>query len=292
MKNVSQGLLEFLLSTDVESCFCVDLIEVELPSGLIMYICDGQMPITYMGNTYLPGRWGSWVCSGTKVGVGCTNAEASIVIYADETILMPGWDCTLLQAINLGLFDAALITISTLTSSVYGDTSYGVSIRYSGQMTNITPVGRTTAEGDCKPFTFILNQPMPRKVLQPGCGWVLGDAGCTVDLALYTFPYAVGAGTTANAITTSTAISEPSGSFTQGMLTFTSGKNVGLSVGIAMHIGNVLTLSVAPLFSVALGDTFNAIYGCDHTAQTCLQKFNNQINYGGEPFIPNKETAI
>lgn len=49
----------------------------------------------------------------------------------------------------------------------------------------------------------------------------------------------------------------------------------------------VLTLNL-PLPNVSVGDTVTAFPGCDHDNATCNGKFANIDNYGGFPFIPEK----
>ncbi len=196
MKNISQNYLEWLLSTDVESCYTCDLITVTLPSGLTLYITDGQMPIAWNGNVYHPSRWGFWSVVSTHIAVGAMNASCDFEVYADETVLMPEWNDTLMHAIQAGLFDGALFTAITFSTDVYGDVALGGSIRFGGQITTINQVGGTKAEGSVKPYTFTMNQPMPKHILQPGCGWVFGDTGCTFETDTVTFPNSVGAGST------------------------------------------------------------------------------------------------
>lgn len=298
MKNISTGLLNFLLSTDVESCYVVDLFTVTLVSGLVCYATDGQLPITFGGNVYLPTRWGSWRCNGTKCALGAMSASADFEVFAGADETMPNWGCTVNEAAQLGLFDAAEILIQTVYMPNWGDTSLGAVIRFGGQITEFTPVGRTSIKGNAKGYTYTLNQDMPRKVLQPSCGWTLGDAGCTVNLATYTFGNTASLATSSVIVTAAATISQASGYFTQGVLKFTTGKNAGLSCAIQTHVGQVLTLSRPALFPVAIGDAFTITAGCDHTALTCQTKFANLVlgsmpnNFGGQPYIPSKETCI
>lgn len=299
MKQISTALLDFLLSTDVESTFICDLFTVTLPSGLVIRATDGQLPVTYGSNQFLPTRWGSWRCEGTKCALGPMNAEAEFEVLADDEELMPNWNCSVNEAAQLGLFDAATILIQTAyMPDVWGDTALGVVTRYGGQITTFTPVGRTTIKGKAQPFSFTLNQPMPRKVLQATCGWTLFDAGCTVNPASFTFTNTIGAGTNAIYITPGTAFTQPDGYFTQGVIKMTSGQNSGLSASIQMHVGGILRLVKPFLFPINIGDAFEVIAGCDHTALTCQQKFSNLVfggnpnNFGGTPYIPNRETFI
>ncbi|MEO6964996.1 MAG: DUF2163 domain-containing protein [Acidobacteriaceae bacterium] len=299
MKHIPMALLDFLLSTDVESTYIADLFTVTLTNGLVLYATDGQLPIHFGGKTFLPSRWGAWHVTGTTCDLGPMSASAEFEVFSDSEELLPNWNISLNEAAQLGLFDAATILIQTVyMPDVWDDTALGAVIRFGGQITTFTPIGRTTLKGEAKPFTFTLNQNMPRKLLQPSCGWTLGDSGCTVKLANFTFPNAVGAGTSNIVIVPSTAFAQADGYYTQGRITFTSGANNGLSGYIQSHLGGNLRLSRPFPFPVAVGDTFNATAGCDHTMLTCQQKFSNLIpgglpnNFGGHPFIPNKETFI
>jgi uncharacterized phage protein (TIGR02218 family) len=292
MKTISPQLQSYLDSTDVESTFLCDLITITLQSGLTIYCTDGMLPITYLGNVYEPVRWGSWRCEGTTCELGVMNATAKISLVADASVLMPNWDCPILEAIQLGLFDAAAISILSNYGSTYGETDLGPVVRFAGVITELKPTGRTMAEGECKPDTFTLNQQMPRKLLQPGCGWVLGDIGCTINLALYTATASVGASSNKSVITPTTAFTQPDGYFTQGIITMTSGRNTGLAGFVQLHVGGALQLNKPFLFPVATGDTFTVSAGCDHSMSVCLGKFANLQNYGGTPFVPDYNSAV
>ena len=293
MKAISTALLDYLLSVDVESTTIADLFTITLPSGLVMRITDFQIPLTYAGNVYLPTRWGSWRCNGTKCALGSMASSAEFEVFAGTDELMPVWLCSINEAAQLGLFDAATILIETAYDVETGIVATGFTVtRFGGQITSFTPVGRTTIKGEAKPYTFTLNQNMPRKVLQPSCGWVLFDAGCTLNPAGFSASNTVGAGTNNAVITAASTITQPSGYFSQGVLKFTTGRNAGLSQGILVQAGNLIQLVRPFLFPVALGDAFAIQAGCDHTVQTCLGKFNNLINIGAMPFIPDRERAI
>lgn len=56
---------------------------------------------------------------------------------------------------------------------------------------------------------------------------------------------------------------------------------------ISSHTGDALTLMTpaAPLIETSIVSVFP---GCDHTLATCDSKFNNADNYGGQPWIPEK----
>jgi len=44
--------------------------------------------------------------------------------------------------------------------------------------------------------------------------------------------------------------------------------------------------------ALSVGDTFRAWAGCDHLKPTCKDKFGNKLNYGGQPYLPDKNPFI
>ena len=49
------------------------------------------------------------------------------------------------------------------------------------------------------------------------------------------------------------------------------------------------TISGAPTFGASpIGSAISLSEGCDLSPETCRDKFDNIINYGGAPFVPSK----
>ena len=89
--------------------------------------------------------------------------------------------------------------------------------------------------------------------------------------------------------TVAAAATQPDGYYTGGMLRADDGT---LSYIIA-HVGSSITiqrLSYSLAEAIANGFPFDVkLYpGCDHSRQTCNDKFDNLLNYGGFDFIPTK----
>nr|DAI43006.1 MAG TPA: minor tail protein [Caudoviricetes sp.] len=57
---------------------------------------------------------------------------------------------------------------------------------------------------------------------------------------------------------------------------------------IIANTDNTITLNTVPLGFVAGSTEITMYAGCDHSHATCIDKFDNIENYGGQPFIPNK----
>ena len=84
----------------------------------------------------------------------------------------------------------------------------------------------------------------------------------------------------------------PAGWFNDGIITFTSGQNNGLSFEIKSWDGTNLTLFLPLEFPAAVSDTFTIEPGCNKTTGDCSNKYNNIVNFRGEPFIPGMDRFL
>lgn len=90
-----------------------------------------------------------------------------------------------------------------------------------------------------------------------------------------------------------TDLVQATGYFSLGMVKWDTGNNAGLSQSIREHrAGAQLIMFGAMPFNVQVGDTFTAYPGCDKLLTTCQNKFVNQANFAGAPYIPSPETAV
>jgi uncharacterized phage protein (TIGR02218 family) len=133
-------------------------------------------------------------------------------------------------------------------------------------------------------------RPMPRNVWGPHCRHTLFDAGCALDRTNFQSGGSV-TGVVSNA-RFAISIVYLFDYFSLGYITWLSGKNVGFSRTIRSYDGVTVVL-IAPMpFAVQVGDTFHIYPGCDKTLATCTNKFANQGNFGGQPYIPAPESAL
>lgn len=74
----------------------------------------------------------------------------------------------------------------------------------------------------------------------------------------------------------------------EGVLTWTSGNNVGLRMKVRTYESSgVITLALPMIADVQIGDAFDIIAGCrKRLAEDCITKFNNVLNFQGEPHLP------
>jgi uncharacterized phage protein (TIGR02218 family) len=86
------------------------------------------------------------------------------------------------------------------------------------------------------------------------------------------------------------------GIFSRGKLTWTSGANAGLAVEVKANsaAGSVARISLflpAPE-PIEVGDTFSITAGCDKSFDTCRNRFDNVLNFGGFPHIPGNDFVL
>lgn len=88
---------------------------------------------------------------------------------------------------------------------------------------------------------------------------------------------------TGNGVFTDSGRGEADAWFDEGEITFTSGDNDGLSAKIKSFASGQFTLALPMSATVAIGDTYSVIAGCRKRLEDCRDKFDNVINFGGEP---------
>lgn len=91
---------------------------------------------------------------------------------------------------------------------------------------------------------------------------------------------------------TVTPLGSGSGYFDNGVFTWTSGPNTGFSIEVQSYVPGQITfqLPVGPPNALPaapqIGDTYTLKAGCDYSPDTCKNRFNNLVNFRGEPFVP------
>jgi hypothetical protein len=121
---------------------------------------------------------------------------------------------------------------------------------------------------------------------------IAGD-GLSFDLPIDTsaFPAYTSGGTV-------TPLGSGSGYFDNGVFTWTSGANNGFSMEVQSYVPGQITLELPvgpPSVGVAVpqvGDTYSLHAGCDYSMATCRDRFNNIVNFRGEPYLPGTDKLL
>jgi uncharacterized phage protein (TIGR02218 family) len=89
-----------------------------------------------------------------------------------------------------------------------------------------------------------------------------------------------------------TPLGGTSGYFDFGLVTWTSGNNNGLSMEVRSYIPGTFTLQLPMPSLIQVGDTYSAKAGCDKLFPTCRDRFNNAVNFRGDPYFPGNDKIL
>lgn len=202
-----------------------------------------------------------------------------------------------LQAATGGALDAADFQVDEAYFSdvprwpiaVAGATPVGCRTIFAGTVAEVDTTN-AVAVLTVNDYRSLLSLQMPRHFYQAQCRHTLFDGGCQLTAGTFAISGTVSAGST-QAVIAAQGLPRPqgSGTYTLGRIIFNSGSNVTFQRTIKRWDGAFGLALLNPLpFAVQPGDEFFVFPGCDKTFTTC-GAFGNQINYGGQPFIPPPE---
>lgn len=125
----------------------------------------------------------------------------------------------------------------------------------------------------------------------PTCRAVFGDSRCKVALAGFSFNGTVNT-VTSRQVFICNAATQAAGYFSLGEIEWLTGANAGRKMEIKEFSNKQFTLVLPMPNAIAAGDTFKAVAGCDKTFATCVAKFNNAVNFRGEPYVPGMDKML
>lgn len=165
------------------------------------------------------------------------------------------------------------------------DPDQEVVIVWTGRVINLK-FGEKDVEVLCESIETVFDRNTLRRQYSRGCTFQLYDPdSCKVDPDNFVLE------TTLSAVDGIILTSSDFGTYDDG---YFAGGYLVLQVGsilnkrfILTHVGNDITINLS-LPGLAAGVDVSVYPGCAHTTQVCADKFNNILNYGGQPFIPLK----
>ena len=80
--------------------------------------------------------------------------------------------------------------------------------------------------------------------------------------------------------------------FNFGEITFLSGSNSGLCFQIKNFTNNEIELISPYIYKLKIDDQYSIIAGCDKNFSSCITKFDNALNFRGEPYISKVLTRL
>jgi uncharacterized phage protein (TIGR02218 family) len=238
--------------------------------------CDKDVVLD--GNRYAAGPGLDLSEIAYSAGLATDNLELRI-LYADNAITRAD--------LLAGRWDNAAFTIREVN---YERPQDGSNLLVSGT-TGEAHIGRN--EGftiELRSLKQALQKPVGI-VTQKTCRNRLGDNNCRVALGPFTRTSVPVTSVESQRVFAASSLAAGSptlapGHFTEGLVTFTTGANAGTSRKIRVHGAAGRIECLAPFtFTVQVGDQFTAVAGCQKRLSDCRDKFNNVLNFNGEPHL-------
>lgn len=128
------------------------------------------------------------------------------------------------------------------------------------------------------------------------CRASLGDNACKVDLAAHSITGSVTTGGNGHMFEDSN-VDDVDGLYDAGVVTFITGANAGLSMEIKHYRLNgsgvgVFTMTLPFASTILPGDQYRVHKGCDKSLKICHERFNNVLNFRGEPLVPGIDRML
>jgi len=130
------------------------------------------------------------------------------------------------------------------------------------------------------------------EIYSPTCRATFGDARCKVDLESVQITVTVTAVTSRREFAVSGLSTPVADYWSLGLAQWLTGANAGISMEVQTSDVDDVALLLAMPFDIAIGDTLRLTAGCDHTLAMCRDRFNNVLNFRGEPHVPVSDDLI
>jgi uncharacterized phage protein (TIGR02218 family) len=235
-------------------------------------------------NLFIAGD-GTYICAGYNV----TGTRSSTGLATDNMEVTSVFDDASITEddLNNGLWDEATVEVM---ECIWSDLSKGTRVLVKGELGEVT-FDEMSYKAELLGVTTKLTNNLGR-IFSPGCDALLGDTRCGKDLTAFTFPVTITSVTDRDTFTDS-ALVQTTGYFDYGLITWTTGLNIGTSHEIKTYTtGGAIVLFLPTLYDVAVGDEANIIAGCDKSFTTCNSKFGNADRFRGFPHMPGVDSII
>lgn len=247
----------------------VEIYHIWRSGGVNYRYTSGDVTVTYDGNDYVPAPISRTQSkSDTKLNIPTIN-------------------------IMMALSDPALEYIATQPLEVYwvqvmklhrDQDPYEANVIFIGQIASVGFKGNI-ATAKCVGFQHFLGQEVPIYRYSRTCNHELYSERCGVSKGDFKTTGTVTLADGGKVLISAAFGAFDDGYFTRGWIESGSEKRM-----ITKHEGNNLTLNF-PVKSIVAGDSVDAYPGCNLDIVTCRDKFSNQDNFLGFPYIPYKNPA-
>lgn len=255
---------------------------LERRDGVVLGFTDHDLDLSFDGVMFEPGS-----------GLTASAVESVTGLASDSHDVAGGLSSDRISDtdISMGRYDGATVTLYLVN---WRDVAQRI-VLSRGQIGEIRR-GDTAFEAEIVGLSDKLGQPFGRAYMHSG-ETKLGAPESGVDL---NNPLNFGEGTIGVAIEAQqfsvTGLTDfADGWFTNGILTWTSGANLGLEAHVKGHLTagteTVVELWLSPPQVVLPGDTFNITVGSGRSAAEYQERFGSLLNFRGFPHMPGDDIA-
>lgn len=275
MKNISTALAAHIVGEVTTLATCWKLLRRD---NVVFGFTDADMDIAVDSITYK-------AASGFTPSAVQNTSSFSVDNLDVEGMLSAG---NITEAdIMAGLYDFAEIEIFQVN---YKDVGQGKLKLRRGWLGEVSLVGQQFV-AEVRGLTQRLSQTIG-ELYSSSCRASFADVRCKLSSASYTATGTVTA-ISSNQEFLDSSRTEVSGVYNFGVITFLSGANSGLSMEVKEFLSGGKIILVLPLpYNVVVGDSYSMVQGCDKTLATCSGRFNNVLNFRGEPHVAGLDAML
>lgn len=226
---------------------------------------------------------------GTSLSLGIEVDNLSITIETNESTKFG--DVPVAQAFHNGILDGARFKLERIfmDANTPTDTSAGTLVLFDGRIVE-PELDRYVINASVVSDVDNLKLQMPRNLYTPGCLNTLFDGACGLLSSDFAVTTTIAANSTPSRILCE--LSQAQGWFTQGVVEFLEGVNIGIKRTVRLHEAGALLLTLPLLEMPEIGESIRVYPGCDKRLDTCTNRFNNRARFRGAPFVPVPETSV
>lgn len=274
-KDITTALKTHFAQGSTTTAFCW---KATRRDGFILAVTTCASDLLFEGTLYLSKEGFNPKAISQEASAAVTNTEVEGALGEDITE----------EEFEVGRWDGCSVEMFEVN---YRDLSMG-KLRLASFTLGDCKISRGQFNAEVRGLTQSLQKQVGR-VVTKGCPWKFGDpTTCRKDLAPLTVTGTLTGVTNLRTVTDS-ARAEASDYFGAGVLTMTSGDNLGVSMEVYAFEAGLFTLHLPLPFNPEVGDTYSVTPGCrKRYTEDCRTKWNNINNFGGFPLLPGADKVL
>ena len=252
------------------------LVDIVCLNGSSFYMTSNDRDVAYDGQTY--SSKSGCNLSQVQTVLGTSTESCSITALITPT------------AITSALIESGAMDNATMRVLICDLASLTAVVFFEGFVSQVTFEDRITALIQGNPYLG-LDLTIASDLYSSNCRADFGDSRCTFDLTTVMQTHPIVTVISQQQFTYQELSSEAEDQYwVGGVIQFVDGANKGFSVEIQDSYatvgdpsGTIILKGLLP-YPVQVGDTINMWPGCDKTPTMCSQRWQNIVNFQGEPF--------